>query len=301
MPAVVAILIVNGFDRRDRWGPHSADEARRYPWLDLCLRQIARHTRTMDWEVLVHDNARLPEHRRLVARHGRVRVFVDPHGRELSHPSALDALVARTGDAVEYIVTLDTDAFPVRDGWLEELTGRLDSGAAIAGIYRDEMTARLRPFVHPSCLCIRRETLLGLDVSFGRRMTQDVGQNITEALVRRGDRTAGLRRSNARDFHFLLGGLYGDLVYHHGAGSRHAKFFTSTDVEHDERVRVVLRDAAFADLDHLVSVLRGEVDDDLGLVERADPEAVEEPVVVEAGERVDERAPVADVTGEDVR
>ena len=56
-----------------------------------------------------------------------------------------------------------------------------------------------------------------------------------------------LLRSNRRNFHFLIGGLYGDLLYHHGAGSRHAKFWTSEDVDaRTGRVRIALPpDVAF--------------------------------------------------------
>ena len=136
------------------------------------------------------------------------------------------------------------------DGWIETLTGYLDAGGALAGVWQDEMTARLRPFVHPSCLCIRRRELLGLGVSFAKGMGQDVGQNLTQAFRLRGRPIVQLRRSNARHAHFLIGGIYGDLVYHHGAGSRRAGFWTSTDLRKDERIRVLLREAAFRDFDH---------------------------------------------------
>jgi hypothetical protein len=263
----VAIVMVNGFDRRSRWGPYDPGDALRFPWIALCLDQIEKHTQGADHRVLVFDQSRLPEHERILREHDRVEVFTDPEGRHMSHAAALDLLVERA-EGAEFVVTLDTDAFPVADRWLQELTGALRDGAALAGIYRDEMMPDIRPFIHVSGLCIRRDTLLGLDVSFARDRGQDTGQNITDALTARGERLHPLRRSNRRNFHFLIGGLYGDLLYHHGAGSRHAKFWTSIDVEADERVRVALRDAAFDDIDHLVEVLRGTEDNDLGLPER---------------------------------
>ena len=64
-----------------------------------------------------------------------------------------------------------------------------------------------------------------------------------------------MRRTNATNAHFLLGGIYGDTVYHHGAGSRPAWFYASSNPAEDERMRVLLRRAAFSDFDHLVSVL----------------------------------------------
>jgi hypothetical protein len=261
----VAILIVNGFDRRSRWGPHDPADAVRFPWISLCLQQIERHADAGDYRVLVYDQSKLPEHRQILREHD-VEVFSDPDGRHMPHAAALDLLVDQATGA-EFIVTLDTDAFPVSDEWLEQLTGSLRAGAGLAGIYRDEMMPDIRPFIHVAGLCIRRETLLGLDVSFARDMGQDTGQNITDALTGMGKELNRLLRSNRRNFHFLIGGVYGDLLYHHGAGSRHAKFWTSSDVEADERVRVALRDAAFEDVDHLIGVLRGTQDNDLGLPE----------------------------------
>jgi hypothetical protein len=260
-----AILIVNGFDRRSRWGPHDPADALRFPWISLCLRQIERHTDPNHYRVLVYDQSKLPEHDQILRDHD-VEVIRDPDGRHMPHPVALDLLVERAAGA-EFVVTMDTDSFPVSDRWLEQLTGSVRRGAAIAGIYRDEMAPKIRPFIHVSGLCIRRDTLLGLDVSFARHKGQDAGQNITETLTATGEELSPLFRSNRRNFHFLIGGLYGDLMYHHGAGSRHANFWTSVDVDADERVRVALRDAAFDDIDHLVAVLRGTDDNDLGLPE----------------------------------
>jgi hypothetical protein len=74
-----------------------------------------------------------------------------------------------------------------------------------------------------------------------------------------------LRRSNALNYHFVMGGIYGDVIYHHGAGGRRAKFRIAGDVERNEQISVALRDAAFADVDHLVAVLRGQVSNDLDL------------------------------------
>jgi hypothetical protein len=157
------------------------------------------------------------------------------------------------------VVTLDNDAFPVRADWLETLVGALERGAAASGIWRDEQAA-IRPYVHPSCFCARREDLTrlrGEGLSFARGVTQDVGQNLTDALLAGGRDVAPLRRSNAWNAHFLMGGLYGDLVYHQGAGGRRPRFWTASDVEADEHARRVLRDAAFSDLDGLLAALRG--------------------------------------------
>jgi hypothetical protein len=280
----VAILVVDGFDRRGHWGRYSRTEAIDYPWIDLCLSQITRHSSRWSYEVLLFDNARLKRHAHLFQRHPRVTVYpkpwetaigriVDalPHTRisrlvERSHQAALDYLLARVPDACTYVVTLDSDSFPVRDDWLDRLVGNCEAGAEVTGVYRDEMAPKIRPFVHVSCLCARLITLRGLPVSFSRGMTQDVGQNISETLAGMGATIQPLRRTNAINFHYLIGGLYGDIIYHHGAGSRAAGFWTSQDLELDERVRVGLRNAVFTDIEHVVAILRGRTPNDLPIV-----------------------------------
>jgi hypothetical protein len=253
-----AILVVNGFDRRGLSGDYSTEEARRFPWIRLCLEQLERHTAS-PYDVLAWDNSFLPEHLEILAASPRVTVYSDRKKQtDVRHARALERLLREVPSEAEYVVTLDTDSFPIRDGWLDNLLGRLVRGAWIAGIWRDEMAPRIEPFVHPSCLATRRDTFLHLGVGFRRDGGQDVGQNLTKAVVASGGRVSRLRRSNARDVHFLMGGIYGDLVYHHGAGSRHASFWTSTDRQADEEIRVALRDAAFNALDPLIDLLAGD-------------------------------------------
>ena len=83
-----AILIVNGYDRHGLWGDYSSDEAQRFPWIELCLRQVERHSAGADYEVLVYDNSWLAEHRAVLRRHDRVRVFPRNGARvERGHPA----------------------------------------------------------------------------------------------------------------------------------------------------------------------------------------------------------------------
>jgi hypothetical protein len=258
-PGRTAILIVNGFDRHSA-SAFDVEEARRFPWIKLCLERLERRTEPSSYDVLVWDNSFFPEQLEILEASPRVSVFSAGEGKDVRHGRALDLLLREVPAETEYVVTLDTDSFPIRDGWLENLIGRLEEGAWIAGVWRDEMAPRIAPYVHPSCLAARRDMLLELDVDFARKPgvhRVDVGQNITNAVLAAGGKLSRLRRSNARNMHFLMAGIYGDLVYHHGAGSRHASFWTSFDTDADEAVRIALRDAAFADLDGLIDFLAG--------------------------------------------
>lgn len=254
------ILIVNGFDRHSA-NAFDIDEARRFPWIKLCLEQLARHTPDSAYDVLVWDNTFFLEQLEILEADPHVTVFSERETqKDVRHGRALDRLLAEVPAEADYVVTLDTDSFPIRDGWLQNLLGRLDRGASLAGIWRDEMAPRIRAYVHPSCLAARRDTLFDLGVDFARKQgvhRVDVGQNITNAVLAAGGRISRLRRSNERNMHFLMGGVYADLVYHHGAGSRLASFWTSFDKDADETVRLSLRDAAFRDLDGLIDFLTG--------------------------------------------
>ncbi len=292
----VAIIVVNGFARRGARGQQRAAEAVEYPWIELCLRQITRYSQGWDYQVFIFDNSHLKSHRRLMRKFERVHVlpgnWVAILGRianrlpspylgrllERRHPSALDHLAKKVPAAFDYIVTLDNDSFPVRDDWLDVLVSECERGAALAGVYRDEMAPSVDPFVHVSGLCVARDDLRALGVSFGRDIqyigeqykqdvdhNQDVGQKITYEFIRLGRRIAPLERSNKVNYHFVMGGVYGDVIYHHGAGGRRAKFRQAGDVADDERISTALRDAAFQDVDHLVAVLRGQAANDLEL------------------------------------
>ena len=295
----MAILVVNGFARRGPRAPQREADALRYPWIDLCLSQVDRCSAGWDYEVFVHDNSHFQPHRRLIAAHPNVRLRprapFAPLGRlanrvpgpyagrlfERRHPSALDHLARKVPASFDYIVTLDNDSFPVRDDWLEVLVGGCEQGAAVSGVYRDELAAVLHPFIHVSGLCVRRTDLRELGVSFGRdidplgekeetdEFNRDVGQKITYEFLARGRTIAPLHRSNKMNVHFILGGIYGDVVYHHGAGGRRAFFRSIGDAEDHQQVGERLRDEAFRDLDHLVAVLRGETENDLGLPAQA--------------------------------
>jgi hypothetical protein len=78
------------------------------------------------------------------------------------------------------------------------------------------------------------------------------------AFSQLGHTIAPLERSNRVNYHFLMGCIYGDVIYHHGAVSRMAILWISADRDADERIHATLRDAAFQDLDYLIAVLRGQ-------------------------------------------
>ncbi|HUQ64312.1 MAG TPA: sulfotransferase [Acidimicrobiales bacterium] len=154
----------------------------------------------------------------------------DPGSRVLrlpvnvGHPIALDlgTHLAHT----EFVVTLDSDAFPLGEGWLMPVTDPFqDPSVVLAG------TASKRGFVHPMYSCVRRSVFLQRRLSWqlwrvrdhdieelefgkgrfdaGELMTPRLGPGEAVLLSRTPNRVDG-----------LPGMTVADLVYHHGGVTR---------------------------------------------------------------------------------
>ena len=124
----------------------------------------------------------------------------------------------------DVVIFLDGDAFPIADPMPTVRRG-LDSTSLVA-VRRDE-NDDCQP--HP-CFCAVEVSEWGkLHGDWSRgfgwvrgdgRVKADIGGNLLRALER-SDRTwTPLLRSNRVNLHPLWFGVYGDIVYHHGAGFR---------------------------------------------------------------------------------
>lgn len=214
-----AILIVNG--GRDPVQGH---------WLSLCVGKIIENTPLDDYHLYVWNNN---TNDRFVADYlsfmPNCTLVQAPGDTKLTHVHAdpLQRLYERAKtDGARYVVTMDSDAHPLRRGWLRELTQALDSGAVLAGVWRDELRRAIDPYVHASGLCTSVDYLdryqLRLDFIAPNREGEihDTLSVLTETARDQHLPMHRLTRSNRRQFHRLMGGIYGDWIYHHGAGSR---------------------------------------------------------------------------------
>jgi hypothetical protein len=259
--ASVAILIVNG--RRDPpWGH----------WLELCLERLVQHTAWPDWGVFVWNNnvgaewvesavSRLPN---------ATLIEADPD-EVLAHRHAvpLQRLYERAlAEGYAHIVALDSDAHPIRGGWLSELVGGLEDGSALAGVWLDELKRGMRPYVHPSCLATsvsfveRHRLRFDFIAPASKRIRHDTLSTFTDTAIEQGLPIRRLERSNANQWHRVLGGIYGDTIYHHGAGSRPAiQFWGERPSKHTRRQNTAIRDSLaellFNHYDRYVGWLRG--------------------------------------------
>lgn len=119
--------------------------------------------------------------------------------------------------ASTFIVTLDSDAYPLSDSWLDALRARMTDNVKVAGI------GHHRGYIHPACLMIERQTLAQFGLSFldekhlASRL--DVAERISLELQRRGYRTHRLKRTGSlrrgsRSEPVYLGSDYEGLVHH---------------------------------------------------------------------------------------
>ncbi|MBT3294324.1 MAG: hypothetical protein HN919_16110 [Verrucomicrobia bacterium] len=256
------ILIVNG-----------GRDPQQGRWLPLCINNIIRHTVAGSYHLYVWNNS-TRDHtvKALLAPLDTVTLTQCPANAELAHCHAtpLHTLyeMARA-DGIQSIVVMDSDAHPVHHDWLPRLTAALDDGAALAGVWRDELAPAIAPYLHASCLAARADFIEGynlrLDVIPGMKDGQrsDTLSLFTRTAQEHGETIFKLRRSNQRNYHPLLGGIYGDLVYHHGAGSRPRVAFWGQTISKEvlRRNRAVIDMATrllFTQHDDYMAWLRGK-------------------------------------------
>jgi hypothetical protein len=117
------------------------------------------------------------------------------------------------------VITLDVDAFPLHDRWLEELLAPLRAGVRVSG-------ARLnREYVHPCCWAMRTARFVTQGHSFRERYRpraegRDASGEVGEAI--------SVREMPALHFFEItrqrgpgdIGTVFGDIVYHNFYSTR---------------------------------------------------------------------------------
>jgi len=168
------------------------------------------------------------------AWHDRFDVVVPSAGRHAGKLNYLARVVLDEADPDDLLMFLDGDAFPIADP-LPTVEAALAATDLVA-VRRDENLGDRQP--HP-CFCVTTAgtwAALGGDWSNGPTWTNsrgavvsDVGATLRWQLERSGRTWTPLLRSNRRDLHPVLFGVYADIVYHHGAGYR--PMMTRVDVD----------------------------------------------------------------------
>jgi hypothetical protein len=141
-----------------------------------------------------------------------------------------------------FVLTLDSDCFPIADGWLSELLGMMsDEEVGCAGILHPwappspDMTANLIEHrvrsqhcwetTHVACQLVR---MGGWRDDMRYSSGDDTGLAIPASLKRSGKGCEGFRPTRCPvsrteldpEFNRYVGVVYGDKVYHHGGHTR---------------------------------------------------------------------------------
>lgn len=144
------------------------------------------------------------------------------HGEALMQ--AVSLLRERPYDA--YLL-LDSDCFPVAQGWYRTLTAQLHRhGKRFAAPVRTE---NLDLFPHPCAVFLLPPALHDerLDFRRGVECANLLGVGVRDtgaALYRMRAELLPMIRTNVLNLHPVAAGLYSHLFYHHGAGSRGFEF-----------------------------------------------------------------------------
>lgn len=159
--------------------------------------------------------------RRLPARHWSV---IEQSGEHAEKLNELARLAIAEADARDVLLFLDGDALPVGD--LSHVFQVCRDGGLVA-VRRDENLGDPQP--HPSFCAARVDFWRALpgDWSPGPKWVNSAGRSVTDVGARtwtnlraRGLTWTPLLRTCTHALHKVWFGVYGDLVYHHGAGFR---------------------------------------------------------------------------------
>lgn len=140
--------------------------------------------------------------------------------KKTSHSVCIEEIVKifEASDA-DYCLLLDSDCWPIRRDWYKLLSENLSKRYTIAAPIRTE---NLDIFPHPCAVFFHQSSLDKVNFGFGRNMNllgdrvNDVGGSLKM------EQCYPLMKTNYVSPHPVYASIYGDIFYHHCAGSRGA-------------------------------------------------------------------------------
>ncbi len=232
--------------------------------LDLQLKYIANTLAGYDYTVYAGANRLQPELRKTLECAPHVKIVQLPvydgaGGPE--HAFYLDLLLWRAAsDGCTHIAALDCDSFPILPDWPQHLLREMGPSIRLAAVFRTENQDTFLPhpsgyFMWRSFLLERRPTLLPTESDLATvhyqefldatRQRADTGIGYAYSLWRHAEEWLPLRRSNLRNPHFLMAGIYGGVFFHLGASSRQPAFHVDYMTKPSLRLSIRLRNLPF--------------------------------------------------------
>tara|TARA_R100000664_G_scaffold18454_1_gene27517 strand:- start:13745 stop:14569 length:825 start_codon:yes stop_codon:yes gene_type:complete len=136
----------------------------------------------------------------------------------------------------DILVFLDGDAFPV-DFWYPKIVELLKENEMVAADRREDieplLAEEMKPYPHPLFLATKAKFWIENELKWGIDESKGISTPgcLLKLWLEENDYSyAPLVRTNVFDIHPLFFGVYGDLIYHHGAASGLEKVYGSSDI-----------------------------------------------------------------------
>ena len=196
-------------------------------WFPIQQKMLDKYTTNYDFAVCLHEVE-------TTEPFSGIEVLGEYQGDLLEVlPMMFDKILAtfRERKYKNYLL-LDSDCFPVKNGWLEHLSKIIEDLGYAAPI----RTENLDLFPHPCALFIKGDYVHNDWWDFRRlkknelkcldgKKTKDIGTGFIQEYEGK-NVYFPLLRTNFVNIHPILSAVYGDIFYHHGGGSR-VPFFKS--------------------------------------------------------------------------
>ena len=209
--------------------------------LEVHFAQIERCT-DVPYTIYGTVNRLRPQFLPRVQNHPRLKIVVCPTIEErisAEHGYYLDQLArAAIDDDCTHVVAMHVNSFPVRTGWVQQMAEAITEQKPVCAILRTENGDTMLPF--PAGLMFSRSFYLAQGPHFQvptetaesarfRRFMEEFQQPVNSgvgygyALWNANLDWTPMLRSNAIDEHYLIGGIYGDAIFHLGFAAREYK------------------------------------------------------------------------------
>ena len=226
--------------------------------LQLHLSKIYKHTKT-NFEIFAGNNGLQPAAKDLLEKTPHLKIYNPPVKQlinlrlrlNLHHQVSkfTDYLVQKAAEAgSNNIVIMHPDSFPVCDGWDLVLAERLSDKYVLSAILRKENYDTVLTF--PACIFFTAYFYLDYKPSMipvdsyeykefltTNNQVADCGIGYSFTLHQAGLCWHPLLRSNQIDEHPIVGGIYGDLIFHLGGGSRKKLYYRKDRLQTNDKVK----------------------------------------------------------------
>jgi hypothetical protein len=214
------------------------DDSVQRQWLNLQLRCLAETTKDFDHITVIMNGVNGDDDARTKLIEPEDKTLKDHHAHLMGLNTLLELFKEKQGDYRDFLI-IDSDAFPIRKEWLPHLLKEMgniesffdNSGMAIPSLANKtyHVALALRPEnlekrLHASVLFIRKKFLNNVSFNVDNIGADMLGMRECDIHLPyyEGHRSLAfpLIRTNQHNVHPLCCGIYFNMFYHHGSGSR---------------------------------------------------------------------------------